>query len=93
MGKPVLNDDGTITVHAVSFWENGQYVCACPNFHGAGLNQPVSKTYCFCCGGHFKHHYQIMLGVKLNVREILSSPLDSDGKHPCVLLMEIIDKK
>ncbi len=93
MGKPVLNDDGTITVHAVYFWENGKFVCACPNFHNAGLDEPVSKTYCHCCAGHFQYHYQIMLGVKLNVREIVSSPLDSDGKNPCVILMEIAGKE
>ena len=92
MGKPVLNDDGTITIHAVSFWENGKFVCACPNFHGSGLTAPVSRTYCRCCGGHFKYHYQIMLGVKLNVLEVVSSPLDSEGKNPCVFRMEIVSK-
>lgn len=48
------------------------------------------KIIVFCCAGHFKYHYEIMLGVKLKTLEVLSSPLDSDGENPCIIKYEII---
>ena len=90
MGTPVLNEDGTITVHAVYYRDGDKYACSCPNFNKLKRDYPVSKTYCFCCGGHFRFHYQIMLGLKLRVKEVVSSPLNSEGEMPCVFIMEII---
>lgn len=90
MGQPFRNEDGTITVNAVSYSNGEKYLCACPNFNGHNYDDSVSKNYCFCCAGHFKHHYEIMLGVKLKTFEIVSSPLDSKGKYPCVIQFEII---
>lgn len=89
MGRPVLNADGTITVHAVSYLRDGKYRCACPNFNGLKYDYSVSRSYCFCCAGHFKFHYEIMLGIKLDTLEIVSSPLDSDGRNPCVIRFAI----
>lgn len=89
MGEAVLNDDGTITLHAVRFWDGEKYNCACTNFNGVKLDEPVSKGYCHCCAGHFLFYYQIMLGVKLKVTQIVTSPLDSNGKEPCVMKMQI----
>lgn len=89
MGKPILNEDNTITVHAVNYRENEKFLCACSNFNKVKRDYTVSKDYCFCCGGHFKYHYEIMLGIKLEVEEIISSPLNSDGKDPCVFLFKI----
>lgn len=85
MGTAVLNDDGTITATAVTYFSDGKFNCACSNFNKVKRDYAVSKNYCLCCAGHFKHHYQIMLGVKLTTLEIISSPLDSDGKNPCVI--------
>lgn len=68
MGKPELNADGSITVRAVSFWYDDKFNCACPNFNGVKQDEPISKTYCYCCGGHFRFHYEKMLGAKLRVR-------------------------
>ena len=90
MGTPILNEDGTITVHAVYYRDGDKYSCSCPNFNKLKRDYPVSKTYCFCCGGHFRFHYEIMLGLKLRVKEVVSSPLDSEGEKPCVFIMEII---
>ena len=84
-GCPVKNEDGTITVRAVSYSNGEKFLCACSNFNGLKYDYSVSKNYCFCCAGHFKHHYEIMLGVKLKTLEILSSLLDSGGKNPCVM--------
>lgn len=90
MGNPSRNDDGTITVEAVSYFNGEKYLCACSNFNGLKYDYSVSGNYCFCCAGHFKHHYEIMLGVKLKTLEITSSPLDSNGKNPCVIKYAII---
>lgn len=89
MGRPVLNKDGTITIYAVYHADGEKYQCACSNFNKVKRDYPVSKNYCFCCAGHFKYHYEIMLGVKLNTIGIESSPLDSNGENPCVIRYEI----
>lgn len=89
MGEPVRNEDGTITVKAVSYSDGERYLCACPNFNGLTCDDKVSSNYCYCCAGHFKYHYEIMLGVKLKTLEIESSPLESNGKKPCVIKFAI----
>lgn len=91
MGSPVLNPDNTITAGIGG--EEG-CSCACSIFSGAGspqLQQPVSSTYCLCCGGHFRYHYQIALGVKLRTKEVLSTALESLGKKPCRFVYEMVD--
>lgn len=90
IGKPTLNNDGTISTGV--FWgeENG-YKCPCPSFNGLKLLEPVSITYCYCCAGHFRYHYQNALGVKLRTKEVVSSVLESMGKKPCQFVFEIID--
>ena len=89
MGEPFQSEDGIITVKAVSYSDGEKYLCACSNFNGIEYDYSVSKKYCYCCAGHFKHHYEIMLGVKLKTVEIKSSPLDSNGKNPCVIKFAI----
>lgn len=44
--------------------------------------KPISITYCYCCGGHAKHHLQIALDRKLTCH-VLSSALSSGGQKPC----------
>jgi hypothetical protein len=92
MMSPVLEGD-TITVT----WgghQNGKHqgktTCSCGTI--ARLQQPftVSKTYCGCCAGHFRYHYQNALGVKLRLKEIVSSPLDSNDENPCSIRFEIV---
>lgn len=90
MGEPLRNEDGTITVKAVSYSDGEKYLCACSNFSGLKYDYSVSKNYCFCCAGHFKYHYEIMLGLKLKTLEIESSPLESNGKYPCVIKFAIL---
>jgi hypothetical protein len=46
------------------------------------MNKEMSKTYCYCCGGHVKHHLETVLGKKLNV-EMIASALTSMGKKSC----------
>jgi hypothetical protein len=53
--------------------------------------KPLPITYCFCCGGHIKHHLQIALGRALNCTT-RSSALSSGGKLGCVFSFQILDK-
>ena len=90
--SPKLNVDGTFTI-TMSGYQNGKHkgntTCSCPTIKK--LKQPfsVSPTYCGCCAGHFMHHYQTMLGVTLHLKEIVSSPLDTNGEKPCSFTFEI----
>lgn len=90
MGRPKLNDDGTISTW-INWKENGKYRCPCPNFNGLELNDAVSTTYCLCCAGHFRYHYQNALKVKLRTKEVVSSVLSSKGEKPCEFVYEIIE--
>lgn len=87
MGKPVLNEDGTITAH---IGEEGGFECPCPVFHGSGFEEPVSLTYCYCCGGHFRYHYQIALDVELETVTVESSALASQRRDPCRFIYRIV---
>ncbi len=88
MGKPVLNEDGTITAH---IGEDGGFDCPCPVFNKAPIEGPVPIGYCYCCGGHFRFHYQIALGLKLRTKAVLSSTLASNHTQPCRFVYEIVE--
>ena len=88
MGKPVLNEDGTITA---GISDEGGFRCVCPVFDSIDVKQAVSKTYCYCCAGHFRYHYQIALGKRLRTKAVVSSALSSQSKEPCRFVFEILD--
>ena len=90
MGRPTLIGNDTIVVDAVKYFDGKRYQCACSNFNKVKNIGEIRKDYCYCCAGHFKHHYEIMLGVKLKTVEIVSSPLCSSGKMPCVIKYQIV---
>ncbi|MCE5199826.1 MAG: DUF6144 family protein [Armatimonadota bacterium] len=78
-----MEDNGKIVV---SFFPEGleKYRCVClPK-----ASEPVSVTYCYCCGGHAKHHLQIALDKKLTCK-VRSSALSSEGKQPCTFEFSI----
>ena len=88
-----VNNDGTLSI----FWEigeNGNYQCVCALYKKLKEDQSqtsdISLTYCGCCGGHIRHHYQNILGVKLRLKEVVSSPINSSGEKRCEFLFEII---
>lgn len=89
MGDPILKDDGTITTGIYYQGGNG-YKCACSCLNKEDINESISSTYCLCCAGHFRYHYQNALGVKLKTKKVVSSPLESLGKEPCIFEFEII---
>jgi len=78
-----LQDDGRILVY---FEDDGKtsYRCVCM----PKAKEPFSPTYCYCCGGHIKHHLQTALGVKLSC-EVRSTALTSGGKTPCSFIYTI----
>jgi len=87
-----INPDGTLSI----YWGNkkdGKYQCVCSVIkrlyreRGGPVN--VSRTFCGCCAGHVKNSYQIALGVNLKLREIVSTPLDTNGAERCDFLFEI----
>jgi len=97
MMTPRLNDDGTFTITMAGKATNnsvrtGKTTCSCGTIRK--LKQPfsVSSTYCGCCAGHFLYHYQNALGVKLKLKEINSSPLNTNGEKPCSFTFEVIEK-
>jgi len=86
MGDPVLHEDGAISGGVGA---EGGFDCPCPVFRGWKYEESVSPTYCLCCAGHFRHHYQIALGVKLRVKDVLSTILESRRKRPCRFVYEV----
>jgi hypothetical protein len=83
-----LNDDNTLSV----FWEigeEGSYGCVCGIIKKLPKPVEVPRTFCGCCGGHIRHSYQQSLGVKLRLKDIVSSAASSKGKNRCEFLFEI----
>jgi hypothetical protein len=86
-----LNDDGTISV-SWGFQQNGGYRCVCSAIKKLPWPVSVSNTYCACCGGHVRYHYQNALGAKLNLINVVSSAATSGGNKQCEFLFEILDE-
>jgi len=80
-----LLDDGRIQVQ---FFPDGKesYSCVCLK----GAKEPMSTTYCMCCGGHIKHHLQTVLEKELEC-EIIHTPLSTGGKKPCTMAFTVVD--
>jgi hypothetical protein len=90
MGFPILHEDGTISGGVGT---QGGFDCPCPVFHGWKYEEPVPATYCLCCGGHFQYHYQIALGVKLRLKEVLSTALESMRRERCRFVYEVVPEE
>ncbi len=73
--------DGSLLV---LFQPEGQpaYRCSCLG----EVDEPLSLTYCMCCGGHVRHHLQTVLGCELAC-EVRSSALASGGRQPCSFVL------
>ncbi len=94
MMSPYLNEDNTITVTFGNYQNGvhkGKNTCSCGSIKK--LKQPfsISPTYCGCCAGHFLYHYQNALGIKLKLKEINTSPLNTNGEKPCKFTFEVLD--
>lgn len=93
MGSAELDGNGYLIVHAVAYHPGERFECACPTVSKIKREAPIPREYCYCCGGHFKFHYEIMLNATLQLVEIVSSPHDTDGEKPCAFRYEFIDKE
>jgi len=83
IGNVTVMENGEIQVR---FFPEGldHYRCVClPQ-----AKEPLPITYCYCCGGHVKHHLQTALGRDLNCM-VLSSALSSGGKESCIFSFRI----
>lgn len=85
-----LNADGTLSIYWWYKGENGKFICVCPIMNKMLNPVTVSLTYCGCCSGHVKYHFQNFLDVKLRLVETVSSPLNSNGEKYCEHRFEII---
>lgn len=94
MMSPCLNDDGTFTI-TFGYHQNGvhtgKHTCSCGSIKKMKQPFSISPTYCGCCAGHFLYHYQNALGVKLKLKEINSSPLNTNGEKPCKFTFEVLN--
>ena len=87
-----LNHDGTLSIFWDG-WNSDKNQCVCHVikrlYKNRGGQINVSKTFCGCCAGHVRNTFQCALGVKLRLKDIVSSPINSDGKEKCSFLFEI----
>lgn len=84
-----LNDDNTLSV----YWgadDMSQRSCPCGFTKKLPDSFEVPLTFCGCCGGHIRNNYQKSLGVKLRLKEIVSSSSNSRGTKRCEFLFEIV---
>jgi len=83
VGRVTLQANGEILAQ-FDMQKTEPYHCYClPQ-----AEKPLPITYCFCCGGHVKHHLQIALGRELDCTT-RSSALSSGGKFPCTFSLKI----
>ncbi len=84
-----LNPDGTLSV----YWgadDLKKKSCPCGFTKKLPDGFEVPLTFCGCCGGHIRSNYQKSLGLKLRLKEIVSSSSNSNGKKRCEFLYEIV---
>jgi len=88
-----LNPDGTLSIYW-NGWDNEKKQCVCNVIKRLYKTRSgpvdVSATFCGCCAGHVRSSYQLALGVKLRLKEIVSSPISSGGQKRCEFLFEIV---
>ena len=84
-----LNDDGTITFVMGLGSKKGVWSCPC---HPIKALKPYDfpLTYCGCCAAHVRYTHEFALGVKLRLKEVVSSKANSDGEKPCEFVYDIV---
>ena len=68
-----------IIVTGAGVYNGEKFECVCPTISKVKRDYTIPREHCYCCGGHFKYHYEVMLGVKLKLAEIVSSPHDTQA--------------
>lgn len=92
MGSAELDDNMSLIINAVSYRSQDKFECVCPTISKIKKDYSMPLKYCYCCGGHFKYHYETMLDLKMKLIEIISSPHDTDGQKPCVFRFEFLSE-
>ena len=83
VGSVTMMEDGEVLAQ-FDLQKTAPYRCYClPQ-----AKEPLPIIYCYCCGGHVKHHLQIALGRELDCT-VRSSALSSGGKKPCTFSFRI----
>jgi hypothetical protein len=85
-GHTVYMEDGKVIVQ---FFPEGLESYRCPCMPQA-QDKTMPLSYCFCCGGHVKHHLQNALGLKLDCTTLYTAR-STGGKKPCKFSFEIIE--
>jgi hypothetical protein len=85
-GHSVKMVDGKVLVQ---FFPEGLESYRCPCMPQA-QKQIMPISYCYCCGGHVKHHLQNALGLKLDCTTV-NTARASGGKKPCTFSFKILD--
>ena len=83
-----LNEDGTITMR-FGYGEKGKWYCPCIPVK-ALKSATIPLTYCGCCGAHIRYLHEFSLGVKLRLKDIVSSMANSDGEKHCEFVYEVV---
>lgn len=81
-------DDKTFIVRF--FPECEFYRCSCLKFPRGKQKRPMPEGYCYCCGGHLKHHIQKALGCAVEV-EFITSSLVTMGAEGCRFKVTLLD--
>lgn len=79
-----------IIVTGAGVYNGEKFECVCLTISKVKRDYTIPREHCYCCSGHFKYHYEVMLCGKLKLAEIVSSPHDTDGQKPCVFRYEIL---
>ena len=91
----VLNGDDTITIYWSGYQNgvhSGKTTCSCPHIIREVKDiSTIAITYCGCCAGHMKYHFELALEIKLRLIEIISSPFNTNGEKGCGFLYRIIN--
>ena len=68
--------------------EQDFYRCPCLRFDEGKQPFLMPESYCWCCGGHMKHHIENALGTPVEVT-FVSSSLTSMGRENCVFRADV----
>lgn len=66
------------------------YRCPCLRLEEGEQAEALPASYCWCCGGHLKHHISAALGTAVET-ELVSSALCSCGREPCVFKISVAE--
>jgi hypothetical protein len=79
-------DENSFVVHF--FPTLSYYRCPCLRFEEGKQEVSMPESYCYCCGGHLKHHIGNALGCKVSAT-LLANALTSFGKEGCRFRVDI----